>query len=348
MITAFLLYTSGSTALPKGVCLAHWGLLENCHDIGERQHLTEDDVLLLPISLFWSFGCSNGMMAALTHATHIVLQEHFDAAEAVTLIERFRCTALYGTGNIMRALLDLPGLRGRNISTLRTGLTFGSAKFMREVIDRLAPDICHVFGFTEGYGNSTVTDVNDPIDERLNSAGRVLPGSEVRIVDPATEEILPSGEEGEIRVRGCIMAGYHKDPTATAKAFDNDGFFRTGDLGVLDDEGYLHFSSRLKEIIKTGGINVSPAEVEEVLRAHPCVSEAFVTGLPDPIREEVVGAVVVLVDGASFSVEALTTHCRASLAAFKVPRRFRAVRMDALPLTTTRKVHRARLAELFE
>jgi len=216
------------------------------------------------------------------------------------------------------------------------------------VIDRLAPDICHVFGFTEGYGNSTVTDVNDPIDERLNSAGRVLPGSEVRIVDPATEEILPSGEEGEIRVRGCIMAGYHKDPTATAKAFDNDGFFRTGDLGVLDDEGYLHFSSRLKEIIKTGGINVSPAEVEEVLRAHPCVSEAFVTGLPDPIREEVVGAVVVLVDGASFSVEALTTHCRASLAAFKVPRRFRAVRMDALPLTTTRKVHRARLAELFE
>jgi fatty-acyl-CoA synthase len=151
----FFHYTSGSTAVPKGVRLAHWGLLKNCYDIGERQHLTEDDVLLLPISLFWSFGCSNAMMAALTHATHIVLQEHFDAEEAVTLIERFRCTALYGTANIMRALLDLPGLGDRNISTLRTGLTFGSAKFMREVIDRLAPEICGIFGFTKGYGSTT-------------------------------------------------------------------------------------------------------------------------------------------------------------------------------------------------
>lgn len=345
---ALLLYTSGSTALPKSVRLAHWGLLKNSYDIGERQHLTEDDVLLLPISLFWSFGCSNAMTAALTHATHIVLQEHFDAKEAVTLIEQFRCTALYGTANIMRALLDLPGLEDRDISTLRTGLTFGPANFMREVIDRLAPDICHVFGFTEGYGNSTVTDVDDPIDKRLTSTGRVLPGSELRIVDPATEEKLPGGQQGEIRVRGCVMDGYHKDAAATAKAFDTDGFFRTGDLGVLDEDGYLYFRGRLKEMIKTGGINVSPAEVEEVLRTHPCVREAFVTGLPDPVRDEVVAAVVVPVDGASLSEETLTAHCRESLAAFKVPRRFRAVPMDALPLTTTGKVHRSRLAGLFE
>jgi fatty-acyl-CoA synthase len=345
---AFLLYTSGSTALPKSVRLEHSGLLKKSYDIGERQHVTEYDVLLLPISLFWSFGCSNALTAALTRATHIVLQEHFDAEEAVTLIERFRCTTLYGTANVMRALLDLPRLGDRNISTLRTGLTFGSAKFMREVMDRLAPDMCHVYGFTEGYGNSTVTDVGDPIDKRLNSTGRVLPGSELRIVGPVTEEILPSGQEVEIRVRGCVMAGYHKDPAATAKAFDNDDFFRTGDLGVLDEDGYLYFRGRLKEMIKIGGINVSPAEVEEVLRAHPCVSNAFVTGLPDPLRDEVVAAVIVLVDRASFSAEALTAHCRASLSAFKVPRRFRVVPMDALPLTTTGKVHRARLAELFE
>ncbi|MFG1316222.1 class I adenylate-forming enzyme family protein [Xanthobacter autotrophicus] len=345
---ALLLYTSGSTASPKGVRLAHWGLLKNCYDIGERQHLTENDVLLLPISLFWGFGCSNAMMAALTHATHMVLLEHFDAEAAVSLIERFRCTAIYGTANIMQSLLDLLRLSERNISTLRTGLTFGSATLMREVIDRLAPDICHIFGFTEGYGNSTVTDVDDPVGKRLNSTGRVLPGSELRIVDPATEQTLPSGQEGEIRVRGCIMAGYHKDPTATANAFDRDGFFRTGDLGALDEDGYLHFRGRLKEMIKTGGMNVSPAEVEEILRAHPCVREAFVTGLPDPAREEVVGAVIVLVDGVSFSADDLTAHCRASLSAFKVPRRFQSVSMDMLPLTTTLKIHRARLAELFE
>lgn len=345
---ALLLYTSGSTAMPKGVRLAHRGLLQNCFDIGERQRLTPDDVLLLPISLFWGFGCSNAMMAALTHATHIVLQEHFDAAQAVALIERLRCTAIYGTSNILQAILSLPDLADHDISTLRKGLTFGSPALMREVIDKLAPDICQIYGFTEGYGNSTVTDVTDPLANRLATTGRVLPGSELRIVDPCNEQPLPSGQEGEIRIRGFIMAGYHKDPAATARAFDADGFFRTGDLGMLDADGFLHFRGRLKEIIKTGGMNVSPAEVEAVLCRHPSIAEAFVTGLSDPVREEIVAAIVVLSRGARFDAEDLTAHCRAELSAFKVPRCIRAVAVEALPLTTTRKVHRARLAELFE
>lgn len=346
--TALLLYTSGSTAAPKGVRLEHWGLLRNCFDIGERQHLTEDDVLFLPISLFWGFGCSNGMMAALTHATHLVLQENFEAGPAVQLMERHRCTAIYGTGNIMGAILALPDLASRGLSRLRKGLTFGSPALMEQVIGRLAPDICHIYGFTEGYGNSTVTDAGDPAAVRLWSTGRVLPGSELRIVDPLSEATLPPGGEGEIRVRGCIMAGYHKDPAATRAAFDADGFFRTGDLGVLDEAGRLCFRGRLKELIKTGGINVSPAEVEAVLRSHPAVSDAFVTGLADPVREEIVGALVVLREGAPFSAEDLTSHCRAVLSAFKVPRRIQAVDPAVLPLTTTLKIHRARLPELFE
>jgi fatty-acyl-CoA synthase len=344
---ALVLYTSGSTAQPKGVRLAHWGLLKNCFDIGERQHLTENDIVLLPVSLFWGFGCSNGMMAAFTHASHIVLQEHFDAERAVALIERFGCTAIYGTGNMMGAILNLPHLADR-VSTLRTGLTIGSPAFMRDVIDRLAPSICNIYGFTEGYGNSTVTDVTDPLEKRLQTTGQVLPGSELRIVDPVTEQTLPIGQAGEIRVRGCIMAGYHKDPAGTARAFDREGFFRTGDLGALDEEGFLQFRGRLKEIIRTGGMNVSPAEVEDVLRTHPSVDDAFVIGLPDPAREEVVAALVVLARGASFCAEELTAHSRGFLSGFKVPRQIKSVSIDALPLTTTRKIHRARLAELFK
>jgi fatty-acyl-CoA synthase len=344
---ALLLYTSGSTASPKGVRLAHWGLIRNCFDIGERQHLSERDTLLLPISLFWGFGCSNGLMAALTHATHIVLQDHFNAESSVALIERHRCTALYATANMMQAILDLPDIEGRDISCLRTGLTFGSAAMVREVQARLAPEICQVYGLTEGYGNSVVTDIYDPLDKRLNTCGRVLPGSELRIVDPLSGELLPNGREGEIRIRGCIMPGYHKDPATTAKAFDADGFFLTGDIGMLDQDGFLVFRGRLKEIVKTGGMNVSPAEVEDILRKHPAVSEAFVTGLADPVREEIVVAVIVPVEGTSFSDEEIAVHCRSYLSAFKVPRRFKAVSVADLPLTTTRKVHRARLHELF-
>ncbi len=343
---AYLLYTSGTTALPKGVQLQHFALIENMWNIGERQHLTERDRLWLAVSLFWGLGCENALMAVMTHGGCVVLQEHFDAAEALRLIEAERCTVFYGTPNMAQAMHEHPDRARRDLSSLRTGATLGSAEQIRRVIELGATKVCNIYGLTETYGNCTVTDAEDPIDVRLTRVGRPLPGVEIRIADPETGAARATGEVGEVLVRGYVTCGYYKDPALNAASL-RDGFFRTGDLGVMDEDGYLQFRGRLKEMIKTGGINVAPAEVEAVLLEHPAVELAYVIGLPDAARDERVAAVIVLRRGATVDDAALTAHCRDRLAAYKVPREFRQVEHEALPLTTTGKLQKSRLGELF-
>jgi fatty-acyl-CoA synthase len=344
---ALLLYTSGSTARPKGVLLQHDGLVQNCFDIGERLHFDGNDVLLSPISLFWGLGCSNALMAAWTHGMHLVLQEQFDAREALELIERHRCTALYGTANIVAAIMDHPDRARRDVSTLRKGIVQRSGSRLNKVIEEMLPLACQCYGFTEGYGNSTVTDAADSLEKRRESVGRVLPGSEIRVVDPESEVELPRGATGEIRIRGYVMAGYYKQPQVTADSFDAAGFYKTGDLGYLDEDGALYFRGRLKEIIKTGGMNVSPAELEAVLRSHAQIEEALATGLPDPERDEIVAVAVIPSEGACLTTEEILEFCRSRLAAYKMPKLIRFVSAAEVPLTTTGKVHKARLPELF-
>ena len=344
---AYQLYTSGSTAHPKGVLLQHRGLLRNTWNIGERLHYDESDVLYLPISLFWGLGCENAVPTAWQRAMHIVLQDHFDADEAMDLIETHRCTAMCGTANIMLAILNHPDRSARDLSSLRKGSCGASPDVSRRVIGELIPGLCHPFGLTETYGYSAVNDADDPVEKRATSDGRPMPETEFWIVSPETEERLGPGEIGEIRQRGLVLAGYYKAPEITAQSFDARGFFKTGDLGMIDEDGYLFFKGRSKEMIKTGGMNVSPAEVEGVLKGHPAVEDAFVTSLRDPVRTEIVVAVVILAKGAVLDGDAALAHCRASLAAYKVPRQVRFVAFGELPLTTTGKVHRMRLQELF-
>ena len=343
---AYLLYTSGTTALPKGVQLQHYALIENMWHIGERQHLRPGDRLWLAVSLFWGLGCENALFAVMTHAGCIVLQEHFDAGEALRLIEAERCTVFYGTPNMVHALERHPDRAARDISSLRTGATLGSPEQIQRLIDLGVSEICNIYGLTETYGNSNVTDVGDPLEKRLGTVGRALPGTEIVIADPESLAPLPAGEVGEILVRGYVTCGYYKDPVQDARAF-HDGWFRTGDLGMLDEDGFLHFRGRLKEMIKTGGINVSPAEVEAVLSEVPAVELAYVIGLPDPERDQRVAAVIVPHDSARPSAEALIAHCAERLAAYKVPREFRFVAAGALPLTTTGKLQKARLGQFF-
>ena len=343
---AYLLYTSGTTALPKGVQLQHYALIENMWHIGERQHLRPGDRLWLAVSLFWGLGCENALFAVTTHAGCVVLQEHFDAAEALRLIEAERCTVFYGTPNMVHALERHPDRPARDISSLRTGATLGSPEQIRRLIDLGVSEICNIYGLTETYGNCTVTDVDDPLEKRLNTVGRPLPGTEIAIADPESLAPLPTGSVGEILVRGYVTCGYYKDPALDAQSF-HDGWFRTGDLGLLDDEGFLHFRGRLKEMIKTGGINVSPAEVEAVLAEVPAVELAYVIGLPDPERDQRVAAVIVAREGAAISTEDLIAHCAERLATYKVPREYRFVGAGDLPLTTTGKLQKARLGELF-
>ena len=343
---AYLLYTSGTTALPKGVQLQHFALIENMWNIGERQHLRAGDRLWLAVSLFWGLGCENALFAVVTHGGCVVLQEHFDAGEALRLIEAERCTVFYGTPNMVNALERHPERPARDISTLRTGATLGSPEQIKRLIDLGVAEICNIYGLTETYGNSNVTDVDDPLEKRLATVGRALPGVDILIADPESLAPLPEGSVGEILVRGYVTVGYYKDPAQDAQAF-HEGWFRTGDLGLLDDDGFLHFRGRLKEMIKTGGINVSPAEVEAVLTEMPAVELAYVIGLPDPERDQRVAAVIVMRDGAVCPADALIAHCAERLAAYKVPRDIRFVGAGALPLTTTGKLQKSRLDAFF-
>jgi fatty-acyl-CoA synthase len=344
---ACLLYTSGSTSRPKGVQLQHYALIENMFHIGERMHVTEHDRFWLAVSLFWGLGCENALFNALTHGACVVLQEHFDAGAALEIIERERCSVFYGTPNMTQALIAHPERMHRNLSSLRTGATIGTPEQIMRAVELGAAEICNVYGLTETYGNCAVTDAHEPLALRLATVGRPLDGVAIRIVEPTTGAVLPPGQVGEIRAKGYVTCGYYKDEATTREAFDRDGFFRTGDLGLIDHDGRLSFRGRLKEMVKTGGINVAPIEVEEILCAHPAVAAAYVVGMPDPVRDEILAAVVVPRSGASITASELETHCRLALAAYKVPRLFRFMEENDLPLTVTGKLQKNRLAALF-
>jgi fatty-acyl-CoA synthase len=345
---AYLLYTSGSTSTPKGVPLQHHGLIENMWHIGERMHVTEKDRLWLAVSLFWGLGCENALFNLLTHGGCVVLQESFDAGQALRLIEDERCTLFYGTPNMGQALADHPDRAKHDLSSLRSGGTIGTPEQVMRLVDLGAREICNIYGLTETYGNCCVTDAAEPLEARVSTVGTPLPGFELRIVDADTGRPCGPREVGDVRVRGYVMSGYFKDEDKTREAFDDGGFFRTGDRGYLDDAGRLVFQGRSKEMIKTGGINVAPIEVEETLMRHPAVMVAYVVGIADAKDDERVAAVIVTRPGFAVDGEALVRHCRQSLAGYKVPKAFRFVRETDLPLTSTGKLQKTRLADLFE
>jgi fatty-acyl-CoA synthase len=343
----YLLYTSGSTSTPKGVQLQHYALIENMWHIGERMHVTERDRLWLAVSLFWGLGCENALFNLMTHGGCVVLQESFEPGEALRLIDAERCTIFYATPNMAQALAEHPDRPKYDLTCLRSGGTVGTPEQIRRIVDLGAPEICNIYGLTETYGNCAVTDAAEPLDVRLLSVGRPLPGVDLRIVDPETGKPLPPGEVGEIRVKGYVTVGYYKDEDKNRAAFDAQGYFVTGDLGMLDADGRLYFRGRIKEMIKTGGINVAPVEVEETLMAHPAVKLACVTGVPDPRRDEVIAALIVRRPGCNVEEADLMAHCRRELAAYKVPRLMKFVSESDLPLTVTGKLQKNRLAELF-
>src|SRR5262245_14744819 len=346
---ALILYTSGSTATFKDVTLAHGGVLANGFDIGERQRLTTADRLWLSVPLFWSFGSANALPAILTHGSTIVLQESFEPGEALELIDGERCTVYYGMANMARAILEHPDRSRRALAAMRTGLTIGLPKDVEMTIEAVrARELCNVYGATETYGNCAVTDARDSRGPRLATQGLPLPGMEIRVVDPETGRRLPAGEVGEFRVKGHVTPGYYRDPEQTRAAFDADGFFVTGDLGLLGDDGRVRFRGRLKEMIKTGGVNVAPRGVEAIVLGHPAVEQAYVVGVADRARGEVGVAAVELHAGAGATEDALRAFCRERLASYKVPARIVFRKADELPRTATGKVQKPRLREELE
>jgi fatty-acyl-CoA synthase len=342
----YILYTSGSTATPKGVSLAHYGVIENGFNIGERQHLTGADRLWMAVPLFWSFGSANALPAIMTHGGSIVLQESFEPGEALALLDGERCSVYYGMAHMARAILEHPDRPRRRLAAMRTGLTIGLPEDIQMTMEAVgARELCNVYGSTETYGNCAVTDAHDPLELRLHTQGLPLPGMDIRVVDPASGRTPPLGEVGEFRVKGYVTPGYYKDPGLNRAVFDADGYFVTGDLGCLGDDGRVRFRGRLKEMIKTGGINVAPLEVEGVLLTHAAVKQAYVVGVPDRDKGELVVAAIELREGASATAEALAAFCRERLASYKVPTRLVFRKGDEFPRTPTGKVQKPQLRE---
>ena len=343
---AIVIYTSGSSSRPKAVPLSHGGIVENGFAIGERQGYTEIDRVLLPPPLFWSYGSANAMSAALTHGAALVLQPRFEPGEALDLIEQHRCTAIYTLPAITAALISHPNFRPERTRSLRTGLTIGAPQDVVTAATELgASEICNVYGQTESFGNCCVTWHHWPLARRAACQGPPLPGVTIRIVDEVTSAILPPGQPGLIEVAGYVMRGYiGASANQNAAALTPDGYFRTGDMGDLTDTGDIRFIGRTTEMIKKGGINISPAEVEDVLMRHPAIALAGVTGVPDPTQGELIAAFVILKPGHSITEAALLQHCRDAASRYKVPDFISF--QEELPVTATGKLMRRDLKPL--
>jgi fatty-acyl-CoA synthase len=340
-------YTSGTTGFPKGVMLSHYNIGNNGFWIGENQRFTEKDRVCLPVPLFHCFGCVLGVLAIVTHGAAMVILEKFDPVQVMASVEQERCTALYGVPTMFIAVLEHKLFDKFDYSSLRTGIMAGSpcpVKVMRQVIDRMnMNEITICYGLTENSPVMTQTLPDDDMRRRTETVGRAMPQIEIRIVDPETGESLPFGQQGEVCCRGySVMKGYYKLPEATQKAIDGNGWLHSGDLGVMDEDGYLAITGRHKDMIIRGGENIYPREIEEVLLTHPGVAECSVVGCPDPDWGEALVAFVVARDGTA-TPEALDRLCLDNLARFKRPKDWRFV--EALPKNNYGKILKTELRE---
>ncbi|MDN5925630.1 MAG: acyl--CoA ligase [Hyphomicrobiales bacterium] len=342
---AYVLYTSGSTSAPKGVRLKHYGVVENGYNIGERQGLGMSDRVLLSAPLFWSYGGANALPAAFSHGARLVLMEKFDPARALEVIEREKCTSIYTLPAITNALLREPGFNKQRMASLRTGLTIGAPKDFLAAAESLGiSELCNIYGATETYGNCAVAWHHWPIETRAKCQGQPLPGQEFRIRDEGTGEIVGRDKAGFVEVRGYVTPGYTGASSAlNTDAFTDDGYYRTGDIGMIDENGAFVFVGRSVEMIKRAGINVSPAEIEDVLLEHGSIEAAAVVGVPDHDRGEAIVAFVVTVKASGLAREDIIAHCRAALSKYKIPD-FVEIR-GALPLTPTGKLARKELKQ---
>jgi fatty-acyl-CoA synthase len=343
-------YTSGTTGFPKGAMLTHRNLLLNAFYVGVCQKFSESDRICIPVPFYHCFGCVLGTLCSTVYgAAMIVPAEHFDPEATLNAIESERATTLYGVPTMFIAQLEHPTFPGHDLKSLRTGVMAGSpcpVELMKRVVDQMGMrEITIAYGLTETSPVITQTKTEDPLDLRVQTVGRPLPGLEVKLVDPASGRILPDNEQGELCTRGHgVMLGYYKMPEATAAAIDREGWLHSGDLALRLPNGCYRITGRIKEMICRGGENIYPREIEEFLHTHPAVENVAVFGVPDPKFVEDVAAWVKLRDGHTVSPEELRAFCKKSLAHYKVPRQIRIVR--EFPQTVTGKLQKFRMREI--
>ena len=341
-------YTSGTTGFPKGVMLTHKSIGTNGYWIGQHQLLGSEDRVCLPVPLFHCFGCVLGVLAAVNHGACMVILEEFDPVQVMAAVEQERCTALYGVPTMFIAQLTHPLFNKFDFSSLRTGIMAGSPcpiKTMQEVMEKMnMSEVTICYGLTENSPVMTQTHIDDDIRRRTETVGRAMPGIEIKIVDPKTHRELPVGSVGEVCCRGySVMKGYYNMPEATAEAIDPQGWLHTGDLGVLDEHGYLAITGRHKDMIIRGGENIYPLEIEEFVRRMPGIKDVQVVGVPSRKYGEQVGAFVQLEEEGDLMPEDVRDLCRGQISRYKIPKYVAIV--DEYPLTASGKIQKYKLVQ---
>jgi fatty-acyl-CoA synthase len=340
-------YTSGTTGFPKGATLSHRNILGNGFLVGELCGYTEADRVCVPVPFYHCFGMVMGNLGALSHGACVVIPAPaFDPLATLTAVQQEKCTSLYGVPTMFIAELGCPEFGDFDLSSLRTGIMAGSpcpVEVMKQV-QVFMPEVTICYGMTETSPVSTQTRADDTIDRRVSTVGRVHPHVTVKVVDPDTGEVVPRGTTGELCTAGYgVMLGYWDDAAKTAEAIDGEGFMHTGDLAVMDDEGYLSIVGRSKDMVIRGGENIYPREVEEFLYSHPDVVDVQVVGVPDAKYGEELCAWVRRVDDSELTGEELRDWCKGKLAHYKVPRYVRFT--DEFPMTVTGKVQKFKMRD---
>ncbi|GIN88609.1 putative acyl-CoA synthetase YngI [Heyndrickxia sporothermodurans] len=341
-------YTSGTTGFPKGVMLTHNNIVNNGYNIANCMELTEKDRLCIPVPFFHCFGCVLGTMACVSVGATMVPIQEFNPSQVLQTVQDEKCTGLHGVPTMFINELNLANFDEYDLSSLRTGIMAGSncpIEVMKGVIQRMgASEITIAYGQTESSPVITQTRTNDPIELRVESVGRVLPHVEVKIVDPVTNKAVENGEQGELCTRGYhVMKGYYKDDEATKDAIDDGGWLHTGDLAVMDENGYCRITGRLKDMIIRGGENIYPREIEEFLYSHPKILDVQVIGVPDETFGEEVMAWIIPKKGETITLEEVRKFCKGKISRHKIPRFIEIT--DSYPMTASGKIQKYRLRE---
>jgi fatty-acyl-CoA synthase len=343
-------FTSGTTGFPKGATLSHHNILNNGFIVGEMIRCTEQDRICIPVPFYHCFGMVMGNLACTSHgACMVVPAEAFDPAATLQTIAEERCTTIYGVPTMFIAQLAQPDFATYDLTSLRTGIMAGSpcpVEVMKKVQSVMhVPEVTICYGMTETSPVSTQSGVDDPLDRRVSTVGRVHPHVEIKIVNPETGAIVPHGTPGELCTRGySVMLGYWGDDDNTKRAIDPAGWMHTGDLATVDDEGYVNIVGRIKDMIIRGGENVYPREVEEFLYTHPAVLDVQVIGIPSLKYGEEVMAWVKLKPGVKATGNELVEFCRGKISTFKVPQYWRFV--EEFPTTVTGKIQKYKMREI--
>jgi len=342
-------YTSGTTGFPKGATLSHHNILNNGYFVGELCNYTEADRICIPVPFYHCFGMVMGNLAATSHGACMVIPApSFDPVATLEAVQAERCTSLYGVPTMFIAELATPGFADYDLSSLRTGIMAGSpcpVEVMKQVMSRMSMrEVSICYGMTETSPVSTQTRVDDSLDRRTSTVGRVGPHLEVKVVDP-TGVTVPRGTPGELCTRGySVMLGYWEQPDKTAEAIDAAHWMHTGDLAVMDSDGYLAITGRIKDMVIRGGENIYPREIEEFLYTHPDILDAQVIGVPDAkYGEELMAWVRLRPGAATLTAEDLRAFCAGQLAHYKIPRYVHVV--DEFPMTVTGKVRKVEMRE---